>query len=86
MAVRDSSLLSSKRSVRFHTYVLISCLKSVLALFEIEIKAKGKSKIEQAFYHILFADWTSVFLAELNQVDDIEVKVIDFLKSELAKI
>ncbi|MDG2343868.1 MAG: bifunctional phosphoglucose/phosphomannose isomerase [Flavobacteriales bacterium] len=52
----------------------------------LEIKAKGESKIEQAFYHILFGDWTSVFLAELNRVDDVEVKVIDYLKSELAKI
>ena len=52
----------------------------------LEIKAKGESKIEQAFYHILFGDWTSVFLAELNRVDDVEVKVIDYLKSELTKI
>jgi glucose/mannose-6-phosphate isomerase len=52
----------------------------------IEVKAKGESKIEQAFYHILFGDWTSVYLAELNKVDDVEVKVIDFLKSELSKI
>ena len=52
----------------------------------VEVKAKGQSKIEQAFYHILFGDWTSVFLAELNKVDDVEVKVIDYLKSELAKI
>ena len=52
----------------------------------IEIKAKGESKIEQAFYHILFGDWTSIYLAELNRVDDVEVKVIDYLKSELAKI
>ena len=52
----------------------------------LEIKAKGESKIEQAFYHILFGDWTSIYLAELNRVDDVEVKVIDYLKSELAKI
>ncbi len=52
----------------------------------LEINAKGESKIEQAFYHILFGDWTSIYLAELNRVDDVEVKVIDYLKSELAKI
>ena len=52
----------------------------------LEIKAKGESKIEQAFYHILFGDWTSIYLAELNRVDDVEVKVIDYLKSELSKI
>jgi glucose/mannose-6-phosphate isomerase len=52
----------------------------------IEINAKGSSLIEQSFYHILLGDWISVYLAELNQVDDVEVKVIDYLKGELAKI
>jgi len=52
----------------------------------LEFHAKGDSIIEQAFYHILLGDWASVYLAELYQVDDVEVKVIDYLKSELAKI
>lgn len=52
----------------------------------IELNAKGDSFIEQSFYHILLGDWISVYLAELNQVDDVEVKVIDYLKGELAKI
>ena len=52
----------------------------------IELHAKGESLIEQSFYHILLGDWISVYLAELNQVDDVEVKVIDYLKGELAKI
>tara|TARA_B100001287_G_scaffold276658_1_gene288505 strand:- start:11153 stop:12136 length:984 start_codon:yes stop_codon:yes gene_type:complete len=52
----------------------------------IELVAKGDSLIEQSFYHILLGDWISVYLAELNQVDDVEVKVIDYLKGELAKI
>ena len=52
----------------------------------IEIKAVGNTFTEQTFYHILLGDWISVYLAELNQVDDVEVKVIDYLKSELAKI
>lgn len=51
-----------------------------------ELNAKGESLIEQSFYHILLGDWISVYLAELNQVDDVEVKVIDYLKGELAKI
>ena len=42
--------------------------------------------LAQSFYHILLGDWISVYLAELNKVDDVEVKVIDFLKAELAKI
>jgi glucose/mannose-6-phosphate isomerase len=51
-----------------------------------EFNAKGESIIEQSLYLILFGDWVSVYLAELNQVDSIEVKVIDYLKGELAKI
>lgn len=51
-----------------------------------EFKAKGGSIIEQSLYLILFGDWVSVYLAELNKVDSIEVNVIDFLKGELAKI
>jgi len=52
----------------------------------LEFQPKGDSLIEQSFYHILWGDWTSVYLAELYQVDDVEVKVIDYLKAELAKI
>jgi glucose/mannose-6-phosphate isomerase len=51
-----------------------------------EITAKGDSPIEQSMYLILFGDWVSVYLAELNQVDSIEVNVIDYLKGELAKL
>lgn len=51
----------------------------------IEIYAKGESHTERAFYLIHLGDWVSVFLAELNGVDAVEVKVIDYLKNELAK-
>ena len=52
----------------------------------VEFNAKGDTLLAQSFYHILLGDWISVYLAELNKVDDVEVKVIDFLKAELAKI
>lgn len=52
----------------------------------LEFNAKGDTLLSQSFYHILLGDWISVYLAELNKVDDVEVKVIDFLKAELAKI
>ena len=52
----------------------------------IPLDAKGTTLLEQSFYLILLGDWISVYLAELNQVDDVEVKVIDYLKGELAKI
>lgn len=52
----------------------------------IEIWSKGKSYLERVFYIVHLTDWASVFLAELNGIDDTEVKVIDFLKGELAKV
>src|SRR5690349_24268611 len=52
----------------------------------IELWSKGKSLIEQAFYLVHLGDWTSLYLAELRNVDPVEIKVIDFLKGELAKV
>ena len=52
----------------------------------IEIWSKGHSHIEKAIYLINLTDWISYYLAELNQVDAIEVKVIDLLKNSLAKV
>ena len=52
----------------------------------VECHAKGNSLIAQSFYHILLGDWISVYLADLNKVDSVEVKVINYLKAELAKI
>lgn len=52
----------------------------------LELNAKGANHIEQAFYHILLGDWISILLAESNDVDPIEIKVIEYLKSELAKV
>ncbi|MBN8702812.1 MAG: bifunctional phosphoglucose/phosphomannose isomerase [Bacteroidetes bacterium] len=51
-----------------------------------EVYCKGESQLEKAIYFIHLGDWISFYLAELRQVDIVEVKVIDFLKSELAKI
>ncbi len=50
-----------------------------------EIYSKGKSYWEKIFYFIHLTDWVSVMLADLRDQDATEVKVIDFLKSELAK-
>jgi glucose/mannose-6-phosphate isomerase len=50
------------------------------------ITAKGSSLLAQNFYLIHFFDWVSLYLAELNSVDPMPVKIIDFLKSELGKI
>ncbi|HND87102.1 MAG TPA: bifunctional phosphoglucose/phosphomannose isomerase [Saprospiraceae bacterium] len=64
------------------------CLKMAerLASSSIELWSKGKNPVEQAFYWVHLGDWVSVYLAELRQVDPVEIKVIDYLKGELAKL
>lgn len=49
------------------------------------IQGKGSSLIEESFYFIHIIDWASLYLAELNKVDPIEIKVIDYLKGSLSK-
>lgn len=63
--------------------------KSIVAEYVdhvLEVYAKGESQTERAFYLIHLGDWVSVYLAELNGVDAVEVKVIDYLKNELTKL
>lgn len=55
--------------------------KNVLA-----IDGRGRSILEEAFYFIHIIDWASLFLAELNEQDAVEVRVIDYLKSTLDKV
>ncbi|MCI5058657.1 MAG: bifunctional phosphoglucose/phosphomannose isomerase [Flavobacteriales bacterium] len=52
----------------------------------VDIVALGNSRIERAVYLIYFGDWVSWYLSDNKKVDSIEVKVIDYLKSELSKI
>jgi len=51
-----------------------------------ELYTEGKSYWEKVFYLVHLTDYTSVFLAEMRGQDATEVKVIDFLKGELAKV
>ena len=51
-----------------------------------DIIAKGNSKLEQYFYLINLGDWISVELADLKQIDPVEVDVITNLKNELATL
>lgn len=52
----------------------------------IEIYSKGNSLVEKAIYFVHLGDWISWYLSELREVDAMEIKVIDYLKSELAKV
>ncbi|WP_417264907.1 bifunctional phosphoglucose/phosphomannose isomerase [Brumimicrobium sp.] len=49
------------------------------------INGKGNSIIEESCYFIHIIDWASLFLADLNEKDAVEVRVIDYLKDSLNK-
>ena len=51
----------------------------------IEVRSKGNTMIERSLYLVHLGDWISWYLAQLRGVDALEVKVIDYLKGELAK-
>jgi glucose/mannose-6-phosphate isomerase len=50
-----------------------------------DIHAKGDSQIEQSLYLINIVDWSSFYLAALDDIDTIDIAVIDYLKGTLAK-
>ena len=52
----------------------------------IEVQSRGNTMIERAMYLVHLGDWISWYLAQLRGVDALEVKVIDYLKGELAKV
>lgn len=51
-----------------------------------ELWSKGENNIERALYLVHFGDWVSYHLSEINQVDIMDIKSIDLLKSELSKL
>lgn len=50
------------------------------------VSAEGNDITERSIYLIHLVDWASFYLSEINQIDAVEVKVIDHLKSELANL
>jgi glucose/mannose-6-phosphate isomerase len=51
-----------------------------------EIWSHGDTLMEQIAYHIHLEDWISYHLSQIRGVDVMDIKVIDFLKGELAKV
>lgn len=49
------------------------------------LKSRGKSRLTRLFSLVQFADWTSFYLAMLNEVDPTPVAKIDLLKRKLAE-
>ncbi len=70
----------NNKRLEFSLEVVRSKTKNVLV-----IKAKGSSVIERSLYIIHLVDWASWYLSELKSVDAMDIKVIDSLKSTLAK-
>lgn len=51
-----------------------------------EVWSEGQSLLARMFYLIHFGDWVSFYLAILNNEDPTPVRIIDYLKTELAKM
>lgn len=51
----------------------------------IEIYSKGSSDLARALYHIHLTDWVSCYIADLKNVDAMNIDIINHLKGELAK-
>ena len=69
--------------------IRIDINKSVISKYTkniIEVWSEGETLIENTLYHIHLGDWVSWYLSEMNEVDAIEIDVINYLKTELAKI
>lgn len=78
----DSNFMNERNKLRYKLNQEIIGKKSP---HNFVLTPKGKSIIEEAFYLIHVIDWFSVYLSEMNNVDAVEVRVIDYLKRELAK-
>jgi glucose/mannose-6-phosphate isomerase len=68
-----------------HRWTICRQVISNYTSFIHEIKASGPDQLTQNFYLIHLTDWISWYLAENKKVDPVEVDVIGFLKSEMAK-
>jgi glucose/mannose-6-phosphate isomerase len=52
----------------------------------LEVKSEGHSPLARMFSLIYLGDWVSYYLALFNGVDPTPVRVIDYLKGQLAKV
>jgi glucose/mannose-6-phosphate isomerase len=50
------------------------------------VAAKGENLLAQMLYLLHYGDWVSLYLAFENDADPIQIKSIDHLKTELAKV
>lgn len=51
----------------------------------VELYTKGETLLQNTLYYVHLGDWISFYLSELNGVDVMNIDVINYLKSTLAK-
>jgi glucose/mannose-6-phosphate isomerase len=79
----NSSDLDPRNAARFaFTKTFVSGKTS----FVKEAFAKGSNRIERSLYLIHLVDWASFYIADLKQIDAVDITVIEALKKELAAI
>ncbi len=61
--------------------IIKKCTPNIINLF-----SKGTDMTQRMMYFVHLGDWISWYLSQLRGQDAIEVNVIDYLKSELAKV
>lgn len=52
----------------------------------LEMSAQGETQLQRSLYLLHLGDWVSWYIAEIKNIDATEVRVIDFLKHELAGV
>lgn len=52
----------------------------------IEMPAMGETQLQRSLYLLHLGDWVSWYIAEIKNIDATEVRVIDYLKNELANV
>ncbi len=76
----ESDFKRNQKRMNFTKNIVSGLTDNVIELF-----SKGNTNLERSFYFIHLCDWVSAFLADMNEVDAVEVNVITSLKNKLAE-
>lgn len=86
---RFAPIFFHAEDVNERTKVRININKTIISSYTtsiFDVMAKGNSHLTRMLYITYFGDWLSWFISKERNMDAIEVKVIDYLKGELAKV
>lgn len=77
----ETDLERNKLRIDINKEIISKCTPNIM-----ELHSKGNSHIENSLFFVHLGDWVSWYLSKLNNVDAVEIDVIDYLKSNLAKV